>query len=73
MLPFDSESNRETARQTVQEPVPFKHKLWEYVSNDAKDIILKLLNKDSESRPPLTEILVHPWICRRNVDMLKVR
>ena len=73
MLPFDSDSNRETARQTVQEPVPFKHKLWEYVSHDAKDLILKLLHKDANRRPSLSEVLVHPWICRRNPDMLQLR
>ena len=50
MLPFDSESNRETARQTVNDEVPFSHKLWEYVSADAKDLIKKLLIKDCEKR-----------------------
>jgi len=25
MLPFDSEDNKETARQTIYDPVPFEH------------------------------------------------
>jgi serine/threonine protein kinase len=28
LLPFDAASNRETARQTIQDEVPFSHKLW---------------------------------------------
>jgi len=39
MLPFDHDDNRETAKQTIYDPVPFKHPIWEYVSPDAKDLI----------------------------------
>lgn len=39
MLPFDSDDNRETARQTIYDPVPFTHPIWEYVSQDAKHLI----------------------------------
>ena len=50
MLPFDSQSNKETARMTIQDPVPFNHKLWEYISVEAKDLILNLLKKDGDDR-----------------------
>ena len=39
MLPFDSDDNRETARQTIYDPVPFTHPIWGYVSPEAKDLI----------------------------------
>jgi calcium/calmodulin-dependent protein kinase I len=39
MLPFDSDDNRETARQTIYDEVPFSHPIWEYVSTDAKHLI----------------------------------
>jgi len=39
MLPFDSPDQRETARQTIYDPVPFTHQIWEYVSPEAKDLI----------------------------------
>lgn len=39
MLPFDSDDNKETARQTIYDPVPFTHTVWKYVTNEAKDII----------------------------------
>ena len=40
MLPFDSEDNKETARQTIYDPVPFDAPCWQKVSNEAKDLIL---------------------------------
>ena len=40
MLPFDSEDNKETARQTIYDPVPFDHQVWTYVSDEAKDLII---------------------------------
>lgn len=39
MLPYDSDDNKETARQTIYDPVPFGNNVWKFVSNDAKDII----------------------------------
>jgi len=73
LLPFDAPTNRETARQTISSPVPFTHKLWEFVSYDAKDLILKLLEKDQRQRITIQEALMHPWVCRRSRQMLKIR
>ena len=50
MLPFDSDDNRETARQTIYEPVPFTHPIWDFVSGEAKDLIRGLLEKDRTKR-----------------------
>ena len=80
MLPFDSDDNKETARQTIYDPVPFDHTVWKYVSDDAKDIIisksilkfnfsLELLEKDRFKRIGLEEVLAHPWICKRSKDI----
>jgi serine/threonine protein kinase len=57
LLPFDAPSNRETARQTIQDKVPFGHKLWQYVSIDAKDLITQLLHKDGTKRPSMMQVL----------------
>jgi calcium-dependent protein kinase len=65
MLPFDSDDNRETARQTIYEPVPFTHPIWDFVSAEAKDIIKGLLHKDRFNRISLEMVLTHPWICKR--------
>jgi serine/threonine protein kinase len=73
MLPFDSDDNKETARQTIYDPVPFDHPIWNYVSGDAKDLILSLLEKDRFKRISLEEVLSHPWICKRSQDVLNLR
>lgn len=73
MLPFDSDDNRETARQTIYEPVPFNHPIWDFVSMDAKDLIKGLLHKDKLKRISLDQVLTHPWICKRNKDMQELR
>jgi serine/threonine protein kinase len=39
MLPFDSDDNKETARQTIYEPVPFTNRVWSFVTDEAKDLI----------------------------------
>jgi hypothetical protein len=46
MLPFDSQDQRETARKTIYEPVPFSHPIWDFVSIEAKDLIKRCLHKD---------------------------
>ncbi len=47
MLPFDSDDNKETARQTIYEPVPFTNRVWNFVTDEAKDLITSKLNKIS--------------------------
>ena len=69
MLPFDSDDNRETARQTIYDPVPFDHPVWEFVSKDAKDLITRLLEKDPLKRLTLEDCLMHQWICKGNEEM----
>ena len=46
MLPYDSDDNKETARQTIYDPVPFGNKVWQFVTPEAKDLITRLLEKD---------------------------
>lgn len=41
MLPYDSDDNKETARQTIYDPVPFGNKVWQFVSEEAKDLITR--------------------------------
>ena len=39
MLPFDSNDQKETARRTIYDPVPFTHPIWDFVTVEAKDLI----------------------------------
>ena len=85
MLPFDSDDNKETARQTIYEPVPFTNRVWNYVSDEAKDLIsskldcslkliyIGLLDKDRFKRIKLEEVLSHPWVCKKSQDIAEIR
>ena len=62
-LPFDDKhSEREIARQTIQDPVPFEDKIWNKYSPEAKAFVDGLLQKKPEKRYTIKEILEHPWI-----------
>ena len=62
-LPFDDKhSEKEIARQTIQDPVPFESKIWNKYSPEAKNFVDGLLQKKPEKRFSIKEILEHPWI-----------
>ena len=62
-LPFDDKhSEREIARQTIQDPVPFEEKIWSKYSPEAKSFVDGLLQKKPEKRYTIKEVLEHPWI-----------
>ena len=62
-LPFDDKhSEREIARQTIQDPVPYESKIWSKLSPEAKIFVDGLLQKKPEKRYTIKEVLEHPWI-----------
>ena len=62
-LPFDDKhSEREIARQTIQDPVPYEKKIWDKYSPEAKAFVDGLLQKKPEKRYTIKEVLEHPWI-----------
>ena len=70
-LPFDDENDeKEIARQTIQDPVPFYNVLWKNLSNEARDFVDRLLQKDPNKRMSVKEALNHCWIKNnKNNDM----
>lgn len=60
--PFENEECRETYRKILNVDVHFP----ETISSDAKDLILKLLQKDPMQRLQLDQVLNHPWIVHYN-------
>ena len=62
-MPFDDKhSEREIARQTIQDPVPYESKIWDKLSPEAKTFVDGLLQKKPEKRYSIKEVLEHPWI-----------
>ncbi len=72
-MPFDSEDDREIARKTIYDSVNMSHRVWQNVSDDAKDIVLRLLVKNKRDRMTLPEVLEHPWIMKGSQNLLKLR
>ena len=68
-LPFDDEhSEREIARQTIQDPVPYPMDIWKNLSVEAKEFVASLLKKNPEDRIGIKEVLNSKWI-RKYVDV----
>ena len=62
-LPFDDKhSEKEIARQTVQDPVPYDKKIMSKYSPEAWIFVDGLLQKKPEKRYSIKEVLEHPWI-----------
>ena len=62
-LPFDDEhSEREIARQTIQDPVPYPSQIWGKLSKEARHFVEALLKKNPAERMSITDVLEHEWI-----------
>lgn len=63
--PFEAESQGDTFRRIMKVDLSFPS--TPCVSTEAKDLILRLLVKDSSKRLSLQKIMEHPWIIK-NAD-----
>jgi Ca2+-binding EF-hand superfamily protein len=65
--PFDQD-NRLRQRQQILSGsyIPLNTPAWAHVSNEAKDLIAKMLTVNPSDRISLEDILSHPWIQRVN-------
>lgn len=67
-LPFDDRRNPNSPalslvwRAILTEEPSFKRSCWESMSDEAKDFVKTLLNKDHKERPNAREALAHPWL-----------
>lgn len=60
--PFETESHQETYRRIVSVDLKFP----QYVTQGARDLIRKLLQRKPNDRLPLENVMVHPWIQEKN-------
>lgn len=61
-LPFDDEtSEREIARQTIQDPVPYPSQVWGKISKEARRFVDGLLRKNPSERMTIKQVLEHEW------------
>jgi calcium-dependent protein kinase len=63
--PFKGKSKPDIFQSITRSPVMFDGDIWRKVSDEAKDFIVKCLNKEKNLRPSATELLDHPWIVNK--------
>ena len=62
--PFEGENDDEIYQKIQVGKIYFNEEEWDYISNEAKDLIKKLFNKDVNKRYTAREALNHPWIIK---------
>jgi len=62
--PFYGESLPEVFEQIMKAEFDFPEPYWNTITNDAKDLIQKLLVVDAKKRLTATQALTHPWIVK---------
>ncbi|KAH7671169.1 Non-specific serine/threonine protein kinase protein [Dioscorea alata] len=60
--PFWAETEAGIFRQILKGNLDFKSEPWPGISESAKDLISKMLNRDPKKRFTAHEVLCHPWI-----------
>ncbi len=58
-------------RQTIYDSISFNEIIWKKISLEAKSFIERLLDKNSESRIPIKELLEHPWLLKYQKNSLR--
>ena len=67
-LPFTGKDEHEIAKNVVFSKVNFEKKpIWLNISNEAKDFITKLLDKNLKTRIEMKTALEHPWFKKYNL------
>ncbi|CAL0326643.1 unnamed protein product [Lupinus luteus] len=60
--PFWAETEQGVAQAIIRSVVDFKRDPWPKVSDNAKDLVKKMLDPDPKRRLTAHEVLEHPWI-----------
>ena len=63
--PFNGKSDSDIHKQIKESVLVFREDCWKHISNNAKELITKMLIKNPEARPSIHEIYNDPWIQNR--------
>ena len=59
--PFNGSDDQIIAK-VKKEPLVFRGQVWQSISEEAKDLVEKLMDRDVEARLSAVDALAHPWI-----------
>lgn len=63
--PFGGKNNNEILHNVLNGTFDFSSSVWQQISDDAKDLISKLLERQADMRFTAEEAFNHPWIQRQ--------
>lgn len=64
--PFEGDNNKEIFRNVLTQELVFDPEDWSDVSEDAKKLISRMLDKNHRTRISAQECLDHQWLKRRH-------
>lgn len=67
-MPFWGSDDDDTYEEIKKKAVDFSAAPWADVSQDAKDLVKRLLSKDASRRPSACALLCSPWMCTVTVE-----
>jgi calcium-dependent protein kinase len=76
-LPFNDKRNPHSPilsavlRSILTEPLNFNKAYWQDISQDGKDFVKFMLDRDLDTRPTASEALSHPWLSGDVTDRQK--
>lgn len=62
--PFNGKTDKDIFQAILEGKFSFPEKKWSHISDEAKDLVSKLLEYDPEKRISARQALSHPWILR---------
>lgn len=68
--PFTGNSPTEIRESIKSLPLSFSHQNWKFVSDEAKDLLSKMLNKNTKNRLTIEEVFHNYWVKMRSCDLL---
>ncbi|KAL3913369.1 MAG: hypothetical protein SGILL_006519 [Bacillariaceae sp.] len=65
--PFAGDTDYDTLQLVARAPLEFPSPEWDDISDEAKDFVTKMLQRDPQNRPTAEQALEHPWIAKHVV------
>lgn len=69
--PFDASKIKKINYNIINKKIKFPDKQWSGISDNAKDFIIQCLERNQESRPSISKLFDHPWICGAQDNILQ--
>lgn len=66
--PFEGDNNKEIFKNVLKTPLTFDPIDWDRVSDAAKDLLTKMLEKDPTKRISAQQCLEHPWFAMNHAN-----